>query len=126
MNFSVFHKKRPTFGIEWLGDDLGDIPPDRVLLADFERVAIVNCENLEDVFRVTNHIDESWQNNPEVVTAVERARSTSVGDVVITADGKAFLCDHVGWVEVKVEDAYKEWPRVWPVNLNTLKKDKKN
>ena len=38
-----------------------------------------------------------------MISAVERARSTSVGDVVMTDDGKAFLCDHVGWKEVRVK-----------------------
>lgn len=109
MRFSVFHDREPRFGIDWMGDDA----PKTVKLADFDKVAEVVCDNLEDVFRVTNHIDESWQNNSEVEWSVPRARSTSVGDVVITSDGKAFLCDHVGWVEVKVEDAFKEWKRVW-------------
>lgn len=115
MRYSVFHEKNPMFGIKWMGD----AAPKSVNLADFDKVAEVDCTDLEDVFRVTNNIDTDWQNNPEVKWSVKRARSTSVGDVVITSDGKAFLCDHVGWVEVRVEDSFKEWKRVWESSRNS-------
>lgn len=68
--------------------------------ADYRRVAVVECKNVDDVFRVTNHIDESWTKNPEVVTLIEKSvRSTSVGDVVeeFRPDGDKYLCASVGW-----------------------------
>jgi hypothetical protein len=68
--------------------------------ADYRRVAVVDCKDVDDVFRATNHIDESWTKNPEVVTLIEKSvRSTSVGDVVeeLVPDGAKWLCAPVGW-----------------------------
>ena len=48
---------------------------------------------LEQVFALTNHIDHSWTDNPEVVwhTAAP-VRSTSVGDVIVSRQsGRAWL-----------------------------------
>ena len=71
--------------------------------ADHERVAVVECSDVDDAFRATNHIDRSWTENPEVVSLIgNRHRSTSVGDVVeeLRPDGKKFLCASVGWKEI--------------------------
>ena len=43
---------------------------------DYERVAILKCNNLEDVFRDTNHIDDHWWNN-ENIEWYKESRSTS-------------------------------------------------
>ena len=70
---------------------------------DHNRVAIVECKDVDDVFRATNHIDSDLTKNPEVVTLIAKsARSTSVGDVVeeFKPDGKKWLCAPVGWKEV--------------------------
>jgi hypothetical protein len=70
---------------------------------DYDRVAIVECKDVDDVFRATNHIESDWTKNPEVVTRIgNRHRSTSVGDVVaeFKPDGKKFLCAPVGWKEI--------------------------
>ena len=45
MNFSVYHDKNPRFGIAWMGGSA----PDEVDLRNFDRVAVVDCEELEDV-----------------------------------------------------------------------------
>lgn len=71
--------------------------------ADYSRVAVVECVDVDDVFRATNHIESDWTKNPEVVTRmVKSARSTSVGDVIeeFKPDGKKFLCAMIGWKEV--------------------------
>ena len=65
----------------------------------FRKVAIVECEGLEDVFRITNHIDHSWLTNPEVLWHVPTSRSTSVGDVVEDENERLHLCDICGWRE---------------------------
>ena len=91
MKFTVYHAKEPTFGF-------GEKP---IFPEAYEKVAIVECEDLEDAFRATNHIDTAWTKNPEVVeTFKARVRSTSVGDVVVNANGREFYCDMVGWTEV--------------------------
>ena len=109
MRFAVFHKKNPDFGVMWFGTEA----PSSVKIAEFDKVAEVVCEELGDVFRITNHIDHAWQENEEVTFSVKRARSTSVGDVVIDSTGLVFLCDHVGWKRISVADGPSQWDKIW-------------
>ena len=57
---------------------------------------------LEQVFALTNHVDHPWTDNPEVVRlATSRIRSTSVGDVIVSAEsGQAWLVMPVGLQEL--------------------------
>lgn len=88
MKFNIYHAKEPTFGF-------GEQPK---FPEAYDKVAIVEAESMKDTFRITNHIDEPWTDNPEVVKMYkERVRSTSVGDVVEDADGDFYLCANVGW-----------------------------
>ena len=60
---------------------------------------------LAQVFRLTNHIDRSWTENPEVVwhTAAP-VRSTSVGDVIVSLQsGQAWLVMPFGLQELIAE-----------------------
>jgi hypothetical protein len=82
----VYHAINPTFQMT-----LQPFPD------SYELVAVVECENLGEVFEKTNHIDHPWHEN-EGVTCVKRSRSTSVGDVV-EFDGKRYLCAACGWDE---------------------------
>jgi hypothetical protein len=68
---------------------------------DYEMVASVTTEKgIEDVFRLTNHIDYDWTENTEVIACGQNNRSTSVGDVVIDGAGKKLLCAGCGWEEL--------------------------
>jgi len=50
----------------------------------YRRVAVVEAPELGAVFELTNHIDSNWTEGPAVVTLDDpRARSTSVGDVIL-------------------------------------------
>lgn len=90
MKYKVFHKIAPSFQPEYPVD----------FPNGFVDVAIVDTEKgLEDVFRVTNHIDHAWWENPEVKMFKKDSRSTSVGDVIEDENGKRFLCDMAGWTE---------------------------
>jgi hypothetical protein len=58
---------------------------------------------LEQVFALTNHIDHSWTNNPQVVwhTTTTPLRSSSVGDVIVSYEnGQAWLVMPIGWQEL--------------------------
>ena len=91
IKFTVYHATKPTFGF-------GEKP---VFPEAYEKVAIVECEDIEDVFRATNHIDHDWRMNPEVIESFkDKVRSTSVGDVVEDEDGNKLYCDRIGWAEV--------------------------
>lgn len=82
----VYHATNPTFGTT--PQDFPD---------SYELVAVVECENLGEVFEKTNHIDRPWFENDGVI-CVKESRSTSVGDVV-ELDGKRYLCAPCGWDE---------------------------
>jgi DNA-binding Lrp family transcriptional regulator len=74
--FCVYHKREPDFISE----------PDIIKTGDYDYVATVVCEDLEDVFRITNTIDKEWWKNPEIRKLnpdKDGFRSTSVGDLVI-------------------------------------------
>ena len=70
----------------------------------YQPVAVVTCGAIDDVFRLTNHIDEAWFENNEVEVIADMVRvpkrgggdmlalrSTSVGDVVLNREtGEAY------------------------------------
>jgi len=87
MKLKVYHAKEPNFR-----DDV-EVPWDE---DNFDLVAEVECGGLEDVFYLTNHVDQAWWENPGV-TCLKQSRSTSVGDVVVAEDGTRFLCRGTGW-----------------------------
>ena len=70
---------------------------------DYEFVAKVDGDLLEDAFVLTNHIEKSWTENDGVEEIGPGPhRSTSVGDVVVNSQG-AFLCRGNGWQEISKE-----------------------
>lgn len=73
----------------------------RVFPDDFVLVAEVNSDSLEEIYRLTNHIDEAWWDNPGVKRIPENpVRSTSTGDLVILSDGRMFVCCTIGWSQI--------------------------
>ena len=91
MKYKVYHAINPSFGF--------GIQPK--FPEEYKLVAIVDCENIEDTFRVTNHIDEAWTKNPEVLEVIGNGhRSTSVGDVVVDENKCTSYCDSFGWKEI--------------------------
>ena len=69
--------------------------------AQLTHVANVDIPDEEcgDAFRLTNHIDSAWQDNPEVESLTDKPRSTSVGDVIELSDGRMMICRSIGWDE---------------------------
>ena len=67
----VFHNPRTDF-FRVNPSDVFTITPD-------ELVAIVDTDDLDEAYRLTNHIDKPWYENTEVQT-IRKSRSTSVGD----------------------------------------------
>ncbi len=101
----VFHTIDPTFGRG----------PDPVWPDEYDHVANVDVPDGEHhrVFKLTNHIDRSWQENDGVTPvgeAISGARSTSVGDVIVLSDGRVMRCARVGWKEIgNVVDEGLNW-----------------
>jgi len=74
-----------------------------VNLAQFEFVAAVATDNLERAFQLTNNIDSNWTANKDVHVAPGQGmqlRSTSVGDLLHTKDGKWMQVASFGFKEV--------------------------
>jgi len=72
---------------------------------EYRPVAAVEADDIEEVFNKTNHIDTDWADNDGVIPIGAKARSTSVGDVVVCAGEKARLCTRSiclgkGWKEI--------------------------
>lgn len=65
----------------------------------YKYVATVDCETLNQAFRLTNSIDCYWGDN-EGVDGIARCRSTSVGDIIEDNDGKRFLVVMFGFEEL--------------------------
>jgi len=85
----VYHAREPIYrGSEF------DRPLDR---SAFELVAEVKAVNLEEAFRLTNTVDQEWWLNEQVTVWCWACRSTSVGDVIETADGEGYLVERVGF-----------------------------
>ena len=71
----------------------------------FTLVAKVECDNLDDVYRLTNSIDRPWSANPEVeLMALGPQRSSSVGDVFVNPEtGVALMVANAGFEELPNE-----------------------
>ena len=93
--FDVYHRLKPDFmGLEECWE-----------AHLYEKVAVVECEMLSDVFSLTNHIDWAWYENDEIVWHKDNPRSTSVGDVVfeikIGEDAIPMMVSNIGYKELK-------------------------
>lgn len=111
MKFLVYHVKNPTFfppHPEWNQEN-------------YEHVAEVDTTSLEEVFRVTNHIDEPWWKNKEVTWYKPNSRSTSVGDVVTDGAGMVFRCEGTGWQRIDDYDLVSQTSDIWGSNGSQLK-----
>ncbi|MBC8506534.1 MAG: hypothetical protein H8D34_16855 [Chloroflexi bacterium] len=84
--YIVFHRK------ELLRPQISNpVTPDMIGWPhQYEMVAIVQADNLEAVWAKTNHVETTWQENEGVTALVEQARSTCVGDVVLSFEDSAW------------------------------------
>lgn len=83
----------------------------------YEKVADVFSDDLDVAFEKTNHIDKSWQENKEVYSLKNKARSTSVGDLFIR-ENEVFLVSAVGFEKMPNE--------LRDLLINENKQDKKH
>jgi hypothetical protein len=71
---------------------------ERIFPEEFTEVAECDSEELDEIFQLTNHIDQSWWKNKGVKKLVQtEVRSTSVGDVVVLSNGTVWVCRSFGW-----------------------------
>lgn len=74
---------------------------------DYLHVANVEADSLQEVYRLTNHIDHSWTDNPQAEPVGNEHRSTSVGDVIVDAEGKAHMVASFGFTDISKEVEYE-------------------
>lgn len=76
-----------------------------ISIANFPRgwrkVAEVECATVEDAYRLTNHTDHLWPDKPGVRALYSSVRSTSVGDIVRTPEGRYMFVLPIGFCELK-------------------------
>ena len=78
---AVFHAENPSFGFDWKESEVEE--------GAFSKVCFVDTQDLNQAYKLTNHIEEDWTSNREVFSAIPCSRSTSVGDVIgIVSEGK--------------------------------------
>ncbi len=87
----VYHRIKPDF--------FAEIKPDAGL-EDYKLVATVDCDDLEKVFELTNHIDGDWAMNENVIAYDKNNRSTNMGDVIMDDNGTIWWRKAVGWEKV--------------------------
>lgn len=91
----VAHKKNPNF----------EVSDGVIYLDDYTMVATVEINLhevnrfLDEVYEVTNHIFGNWLENEGVTPMTEKARSTSVGDIVWIGND-IYEVDSFGWKAV--------------------------
>jgi hypothetical protein len=81
------------------------VPPDRLRWPrDYWATAHVRSVNLDEIFRLTQHVDGLDGPDKALVQWIRATRSTSVGDVVVvktSGDRKAYRCDSSGWTRIE-------------------------
>jgi tRNA A58 N-methylase Trm61 len=65
----------------------------------YKFVATVDCDTLNQAFKLTNSIDCYWGDN-EGVVGLSKCRSTCVGDIIEDNTGKRFLVAMFGFEEL--------------------------
>ena len=68
----------------------------------YQKVVNVKTDDLEEAFKLTNHIDNSWLENTNVETIVNKARSTSVGDLFVK-NNEVFLVSSMGFEKMPTD-----------------------
>jgi len=63
----------------------------------FTHVADVDTNDLNVAYEKTNHWERSWQENAEVTPKNEKARSTSVGDVLVVEGPVVYVVASIGF-----------------------------
>jgi hypothetical protein len=76
----------------------------------YQEVALVDVDDLEEVYLKTQHLEKPWWLSPSV-SVVNLSRSTSVGDVIQDENGTLWVVAAIGFVKLaqqKNSKAHKE------------------
>lgn len=67
---------------------------------EYTLVAIVETNDVDEAYKMTQHLGLNWGENPKV-TLINPSRSSTYGDVFVNDDGVEWFCDLYGWIRVK-------------------------
>lgn len=106
MKFKVYHGKDWALNSDLHFVDSVEINPHweggyKPIASNYRMVAEVETDALGMVFQLTNHIDKEWQENEGVKAYTDKARSTSVGDLIEDENGKLWMVAGIGFEEVE-------------------------
>jgi hypothetical protein len=101
MNTTVFHlaslRDVPPFATD---GEIARFAAQQILAKAYSRVAVVETTDLDRAYELTNNINQAWTQNAGVVAVSEKARSTSVGDVMIDSHGIPHVVAGCGFVSI--------------------------
>ncbi len=70
---------------------------------EYEHVANVPGEDLEEAFRLTNSIQKGWYEDKEICIGEKKGyRSTSVGDIMILNNKEIYVVGSFGFDEIDI------------------------
>ncbi len=77
-------------------------------IESYKRIADVECDSLDDVFRISqNIVSEGWLvcNSVTPFEGLKTARSTSVGDLIYSHETDTYhMVETIGYSEVKIQN----------------------
>jgi hypothetical protein len=105
----VYHN--PNF-LNYRGDHAAIVLPDAPIATVTAPDTPALAHTLARVFAATQHLERPWWENPDIYLHV---RSTSVGDVLETEDGRRFVVESMGFQPYDAPDGQSQRPRDVPV-----------
>ena len=92
MEFEVYHSVRGNFSGE-----------ENVKSNQYEKVAVVEADSLDDVYDMTQNISHSWTKNKGVkIPLKEICRSTSIGDIIRNLnENQSYIVKMVGFKKIE-------------------------
>lgn len=84
--------------LTFLRDDELRVEVGKMLLKKaYKKVAVVNTAEKNSAYMLTNHIDKAWQQNDNVTAFDWKARSTSIGDIMVE-EGNISIVASTGFI----------------------------
>jgi hypothetical protein len=88
----------------------GNFFAEELAISEYNRIADIECDSLDEVFALSQNIGSSWLDNKEVTAIYSKykevkkeARSVSVGDLIHSEElDKYYIVEDFGFGEVKI------------------------
>jgi hypothetical protein len=91
MKFDIYHSHKLNYVAEKLTAD------------SYKKVASIEASSLDDAYGKSQNIDSSWLKNPNVISSLDKCRSTCVGDIIYNIEEKqGYMVMNMGFHKVDV------------------------